>query len=193
MKKLSILSLSILPLLFPSLALAHDVAGGNGFMAGFSHPVLGFDHLLAMLSVGVLSAQLGGQAMWKVPTAFVVVMLFGGVLGMAGMQLFSVEQAIAFSVFALGVAIAAAKQAPSIVAMLFVGFFALFHGNAHGLEMPHLSSPELYATGFIIGTAAIHVAGVGIGLVARKFSDGSQLLRYVGAGIAGIGFHLFVM
>lgn len=190
MKRNIVLLASIL--LSPVLAHAHSAAGG-GFMAGISHPVLGFDHLLAMVSVGILSAQMGGRAIWTVPLTFVGVMLIGGILGMRDMPLFSVERGIAFSVFALGVALAAEKKFPSIVAMLFVGFFAVFHGHAHGTEMPSVAQPVLYALGFVTGTAGIHICGVLIGLISHQSSRGTELLRFVGAGIAGIGFHLLIL
>ncbi len=175
----------------PTLLFAHDGEGG-GFMAGLSHPVLGFDHLLAMLSVGILSAQMGGRAIWTVPLTFVLVMLAGGILGMAGIPLFSVELAIALSVFALGIAIAAEKKFPTFLAMIFVGFFAIFHGHAHGDEMPFFNDPVFYAIGFTLGTAGIHIAGVIIGIAAAKLNQ-VQFLRYLGAAIAGIGFHLFII
>ncbi|MEL0630166.1 HupE/UreJ family protein [Psychromonas aquatilis] len=180
-------------LAFPSLVFAHEIDGAGGFTSGFSHPVLGFDHLLAMLSVGILSAQMGGKAIWKVPATFVVVMLFGGVLGMKGIDFISVELGIVFSVLALGIAIAANKQLPAFVAMIFVGFFAIFHGHAHGTEMPYLAEPMLYALGFVVGTAVIHIAGVVIGSTLVKFKGGQQLLRLLGAGISGVGFHMLVM
>ena len=189
-KLLSLLTASAL--LFPSLAFAHEVAGGGGFVSGLSHPVLGFDHLLAMLSVGILSAQMGGRAIWSVPATFVVVMLIGGILGINDINLVSVELGIVMSVFALGIAIAAAKKLPAPMTMVLVGFFALFHGHAHGTEMPYLSEPALYALGFVVGTATIHISGVSIGLLTEQFKGGRQLLRYLGAGIAGIGFYLFV-
>ncbi len=178
-------------LFFPSMSYAHEGAGG-GFTAGLTHPVLGFDHLLAMLSVGILSAQMGGQAIWRVPLTFVLVMLGGGILGINGIPLFSVELGIALSVLALGIAIALETKLSSLLAMVFVGFFAIFHGHAHGTEMPFLSKPLFYACGFVLGTAGIHIAGVLIGLIAERIKEGGQLLRYVGAGIAGVGFHLIV-
>lgn len=180
-------------ILLPTSLFAHDFSGGGGFMSGLTHPVLGMDHLLAMISVGIVSAQLGGRAIWSVPLTFVVVMLIGGVLGMQNIYIVSVELGIAFSVFALGVAIALERKVTSIFAMAFVGFFAIFHGHAHGTEMPYLAQPALYALGFVIGTAAIHVAGVFIGMLAKKISYGSQILRFLGAAIAGIGFYLVAM
>jgi urease accessory protein len=191
MKKFSYSLLLIF--LFPALAHAHSVGHGGGFVSGLGHPVLGFDHLLAMVSVGILSAQMGGRAIWAVPLTFVGMMLVGGILGMQGVPLFSVELGISFSVFALGIALAAEKKLPALLAMLFVGFFALFHGHAHGMEMPSLYSPVLYALGFVVGTAGIHIFGVILGLISQEVSKGEAFLRYVGAGIAGIGFHLLVL
>ena len=178
-------------LVLPNISYAHEGSGG-GFLAGLTHPVLGFDHLLAMLSVGILSAQMGGQAIWRVPLTFVLVMLGGGILGINDIPLFSVELGIAFSVLALGIAIALEKKLSPLLAMLFVGFFAIFHGHAHGTEMPYLSKPVFYACGFVLGTAGIHIAGVLIGIIAERLKEGKQVLRYVGAGIAGVGFHLII-
>jgi urease accessory protein len=178
--------------LFPALAQAHQVGDSGGFMSGLSHPVLGLDHLLAMISVGILSAQMGGRAMGLVPAAFGGLMLVGGVLGIYGIPFFSVELGIAASVVALGIALAAEKKVPVFLAMIAVGFFALFHGHAHGTEMPELAEPLLYASGFVVGTALIHLAGLSIGLVSNTFLGGPQFMRYVGAGIAGIGIHLII-
>jgi len=190
-KLLSIITFTLLAL--PNFAYAHTVPGGGGFMSGLSHPVLGFDHLLAMLSVGILSAQIGGSAIWKVPTAFVSVMLVGGILGMNSIYIMSVELGIVVSVFALGLAITLDQKLPLLITMLFVGFFALFHGHAHGTEMPYLAKPLLYACGFVTGTGIIHIAGVMVGMTAKQFKNGTQILRYLGAGIAGIGFYLIIL
>jgi len=192
MKRQTLWFIALLSLL-PALAQAHEMGHGGGFMVGLKHPVLGFDHLLAMVSVGILSAQMGGKAIWTVPATFVGVMLVGGILGIMGVPLFSVEHGIAFSVLALGVALAAKEKLPVPLAMLFVGFFAIFHGHAHGTEMPNLSKPALYALGFVTGTAGIHIGGVLIGLVSQKSARGTEFLRFVGAGIAGIGFHLLIL
>ncbi|MGA0333526.1 MAG: HupE/UreJ family protein [Kiritimatiellia bacterium] len=186
-------SLFCLLVFFPLFAQAHSVGGGGGFLTGMAHPVLGFDHLLAMVSVGILSAQMGGRAIWAVPAAFVCMMLVGGVMGMEGNPLFPVELGISFSVFALGIALAAEKKLPPGLAMIFVGVFALFHGHAHGAEMPSLARPVLYALGFMAGTAGIHVFGVILGLISREIPKGESFMRYVGAGIAGIGFQLMIV
>jgi len=179
--------------LLPQLVWAHDLNGGGGFMAGFGHPVLGLDHLLAMVCVGILSAQMGGRAIWSVPSVFVGVMLIGGVLGMEGVPLISVELGIAFSVFALGLALVAEKKAPPRLAILLVAIFAIFHGHAHGTEMPHLAEPALYALGFFIGTATLHIFGVLIGLFSKKINHGELLLRYLGAVITGVGVYLMAV
>lgn len=172
-------------------ALAHESTGG-GFQSGMEHPVLGLDHLLAMITVGILSAQMGGKAVWKVPLTFVAVMLIGGLMGINSINLMSVELGIVLSVLVLGLALAADKRLPTSIAMVAVGFFALFHGHAHGTEMPTLAEPWQYALGFVVGTACIHIAGIFIGLTFKKIPKGTALLRYMGAGIAGVGFYMLV-
>ncbi|ASJ95383.1 urease accessory protein UreJ [Shewanella marisflavi] len=171
---------------------AHEITGGAGFMTGFNHPVLGFDHLLAMLSVGLLSTQLGGRAIWTVPLAFMAFMLFGGILGLYGVALPFVELGIALSVLLLGLAIALGRQIPLLLAMGFVGLFAIFHGHAHGAEMPALTSPVLYALGFLSGTAVIHLLGVSLGFIMQQLSGKLPLLRLSGGAIALIGGYLIV-
>jgi len=184
-------AVAIILLLLCARAYGHDEGeGGVGFFAGLLHPALGFDHFLAMLSVGILSAQIGGRAIWYVPLAFVSVMIVGGILGINGVYLPLVEFGIASSVFALGVALAADKHIATAWAMLFVGFFATFHGHAHGTEMPQIADPLFYSLGFVIGTAIIHLSGVFVGLGSRKFENGPMFLRFIGAGIAGIGLHI---
>lgn len=169
---------------------AHEIHSGGGFMSGFNHPVLGFDHLLAMLSVGMLSTQLGGRAIWTVPLAFVTFMLVGGILGLYAIAVPFVEIGIALSVLLLGLAIAFDLQIPLLFAMAFVGIFAIFHGHAHGAEMPALASPVLYALGFLFGTAVIHLGGVMIGLGMQRMTGQRNLMRVTGAAIAAIGGYL---
>ncbi|MFA9197661.1 MAG: HupE/UreJ family protein [Aliarcobacter sp.] len=179
-------------LILPTSLFAHTSHGTFGFSSGFTHPVLGMDHLLAMLSVGMLSAQIGGRAIWTIPATFVAFMLVGGVFGMNEIPFFSVEIGIAISVLTLGLAIAADKKLPVLLAMVGVGFFALFHGHAHGEEMPSSAQPLLYALGFILGTALIHIAGVAIGWTATRIPRATTLLRFGGALIALLGsFFLF--
>ena len=177
-------------ILFPDIVHAHMNRGSGGFLAGLSHPVLGFDHFLAMLSVGILSAQMGGRAIWTVPLTFVSVMAVGGFIGIKGIGLPAVEYGIALSVSALGISLAMEKKLPTIWAMMFVGFFAVFHGHAHGTEMPGIAKPVFYALGFVLGTACIHLTGVLIGIISSRTVKGSELLRFIGAGIAGIGIYI---
>lgn len=185
------ISLFIIIFLFLPFAHAHGVEGG-GFINGLIHPVFGPDHLLAMVAVGILSVQIGGKAIWAVPGAFVALMVVGGLMGMKELPFPAIETGIALSVLVLGVAIAFDKKLPVLWSMVFVGFFAIFHGYAHGFEMPVVAQPLLYALGFVIATAGLHIAGVLIGLIARYIRRGESLLRYLGAGIAGIGFSILV-
>ncbi len=176
-------------LLAPAAVFAHEGASlpYGSFLAGLTHPVLGLDHFLAMVSVGVVSAQLGGRAMWTVPCTFVLVMLFGGVLGWSYAGFGAVEAGIAISVLALGCAIAADRNLPVSLVMTAVGFFAIFHGYAHGAEMPLVANPYTYTAGFMTGTAALHVLGLVMGDIARHYQRGRLLLRVSGGAIAGIG------
>jgi urease accessory protein len=177
-------------LLFPDPAYAHTFQEGGGFWSGLTHPVLGFDHFLAMLCVGIISAQIGGRAIWTVPMTFVLVMAAGGILGMGEVSIPAVEYGIAFSVAILGVALALGKKITPMLAMTGVAIFAVFHGHAHGTEMPEVAEPFPYAAGFLLGTAAIHLAGVVFGSVASKVKDGPEFIRFVGAGIAGAGIYI---
>lgn len=181
---------SVLLVMLPEIASAHTFRGETGFLSGVFHPVLGFDHLLAMLSVGIISAQIGGRAIWTVPLTFVTVMGLGGFLGMQDIGLPGVEYGIALSVLILGVAVARGKRINRAIAHIGVAFFAIFHGHAHGAEMPAMASPFIFSAGFLLGTAVIHLTGVSIGLVSARIKDGAQALRYVGAGIAGIGVYI---
>lgn len=175
--------------LLPGLAFAHEGASlpYGSFLAGLTHPVLGADHFLAMVSVGIVSAQIGGRAIWTVPTTFVCVMAFGGLLGWLDIGLSAIEAGIAVSVLALGLAIAADKRLPVSLAMTAVGFFAIFHGYAHGAEMPTVANPVTYALGFMTGTAFLHVTGVIIGDISQHYAAGKVMLRVGGAAIAALG------
>ena len=177
----------------PSVAYAHDGTnlGLGGFLSGLVHPVLGYDHLLAMLSVGMISAQIGGRAIWTVPATFVSVMAVGGLLGLINIGLNVTELGIAASLVILGLFIAAERKIPTLMVMIGVGFFAIFHGYAHGSEMPDTAEPFLYALGFLVGTALIHIAGVVIGDISRHYERGKVVLRVGGALIAVVGL-LFI-
>lgn len=180
-------ALSTLCLTFPVLAHDGAVLRYGSFMAGLTHPVLGADHFLAMVSVGVVSAQIGGRAIWTVPATFVSVMALGGFLGMQDVGLGAIEFGIAFSVLVLGGAIAADKRLPVAVAMGAVAVFAVFHGYAHGGEMPQVAEPARYAAGFLTGTAALHVTGLVIGDISQHYKRGKQALRVAGVLVAALG------
>jgi urease accessory protein len=175
--------------LLPASAFAHEGASlpYGSFLAGLTHPVLGADHFLAMVSVGIVSAQIGGRAIWTVPATFVGVMAFGGLLGYLDIGMTAIEAGIAISVLALGIAIAADRRLPISLVMTTVGFFAIFHGYAHGAEMPTVANAVTYSLGFMTGTAALHVAGVIIGDISQHYSAGKLMLRFSGAAIAATG------
>lgn len=156
-----------------SPALAHLDPGEHGsFAAGFTHPMFGTDHMLAMVAVGLWAAMLGGRAVWAVPAAFVGVMLAGFLASMAGLPLPFVEPAILASVVAIGLLVALAVPVPTVAGMTIVGFFALFHGHAHGGEIGEAGALS-YAVGFAVATAVLHAAGVAIGLAFSKASAGA--------------------
>jgi urease accessory protein len=163
----------------------------SGFLYGVGHPIGGMDHLLAMLAVGLWAAQIGGRALWAVPTTFICVMVLGGILGMAGVAIPFVEGGILVSVFGVGVLIAAAVRLPLAASMVIVGFFALFHGQAHGAEMPAEASGLLYSLGFVISTAFLHATGAAAGIVMGKFSAPS-ITRLVGAAVCVAAVWLWV-
>ena len=183
---------------------AHTFTGMVGFYDGLSHPVLGMDHFLAMVSVGIVSAQIGGRAIWTVPSTFVSIMLIGGILGVAAeinkglnsniislnelnsIYYFAdyisiiIEFGIILSVILLGFAIAVEKKISVTVTMIFVGIFGLCHGIAHGFEMPWASNPILFFLGFLTGTTTLHIFGVGIGFFSNKTKYSSLILRVGG-------------
>ena len=174
----------------PTAAFAHTGAGGaGGFARGLFHPLGGADHVLAMVAVGLFAAQLRGRALWLVPAAFVATMAAGGALGAAGVAIPHVETGIALSVLVLGAAIAFGLSVPVAGAMMLVGFFAIFHGHAHGAEMPAAASGLAYGAGFVLATAALHAAGAtfGLGLGRSQAPAALRLRRAVGGGAALAG------
>ena len=183
-----------LSLLFPSYAFAHMIIGRVGFFDGLTHPVLGLDHLLAMVSVGIISVQIGGRAIWTVPSAFVALMIIGGIFGFSLIveNFYFVEIGIIVSVILLGLAISVEKKIPTNLIMIFVGLFGLFHGIAHGLEIPAAASPLLFILGFIIGTTALHLFGVAIGHYAIKTSISLKILKLSGVTFAIYGIYLLI-
>jgi urease accessory protein len=166
---------------------AHEQQGqAAGLLAGLKHPVSGLDHVLAMVSVGLWGAQLGQPAVWLLPVTFPLVMAFGGFLGLLGVPLPGVEAGIALSALLLGVMVAREARPPVWVAAALVGFFAVFHGHAHGRELPAGQSALLYSIGFVVATGCLHAAGIGLGLVHR-WGWGRLALRIAGAGVALAG------
>jgi len=177
--------------LAPTAAMAHTGHGdASGFMHGFIHPVGGLDHVLAMVTVGLFAYQLGGRARLLVPASFVLVMALGGMLAMAGMTVPFVETGIALSVLVLGGIVALRLNAPVAIAMGLVGLFAIFHGYAHGAEMPVDASGAAYAAGFLAATALLHAAGLATGaLISRIAATRGRLAYQLGGGavaLAGI-------
>jgi len=157
-------------ILLPSAAFAHPGVAGHfhGFSNGFDHPLSGIDHILAMVAVGLFAAHLGGRALWLVPATFVAMMAISGIAGMSGMELPFVEIGITASVIALGLAIAFQISVPTLVAAAFAGVFAIFHGYAHGAEMPASISGLAYGVGFVCATALLHGVGLALGLAVNK-------------------------
>ena len=176
-------SMALIIMVFSGIAQAHPGHGG-GYMAGITHPFTGLDHLLAMLAVGVWAAHLGGRAKWLVPASFIACMAVAASVGMSGIALPMVESGIATSVLLLGLLIAFSVKVPVALSASIVGLFAVFHGYAHGAEIPQLSTPWIYGIGFVLSTAALHGMGLllGHGLHKRISS-----LRSVGAIIAASG------
>jgi urease accessory protein len=170
---------------------AHAHVGGGelgGFLSGFQHPLFGVDHLLAMLAVGIWGAQMGGRRVWTLPVTFPLIMTVGGIAGMAGLALPSVETGVALSVLALGLAIAFAWRPFEWIALLLIAVFAVFHGHAHGVELPSAADPAAYSSGFVIATGLIHIAGIGMGLLVGKLVEG-WVSRGFGAAIAVSGLY----
>ncbi len=170
--------------------LAHDQQGqARGFLTGFLHPLSGFDHVLAMIAVGLWGAQLGMPAIWLLPVTFPMVMACGGFLGLVGIPLPGVEIGIAVSALVLGIMVAAEARPPLAIAAAMVAFFAVFHGHAHGTELPAGQSGLAYSIGFVVATGGLHATGIGVGLV-HQWPAGRTALRAAGVvvAIAGLGF-----
>lgn len=170
-------------------AFAHlNPAEHGSFAAGFSHPLFGLDHILAMVAVGLWAALLGGRSVWLVPTAFVGTMMAGFAAALAGLGLPFVEPVIAASVVVIGLLALVALQVPTIVGMVMVGFFAFFHGYAHGGEMGEAGAWS-FGAGFAIATGLLHAVGVGIGAGAGRLAGGSagRLLTRLAGGLTALG------
>jgi urease accessory protein len=190
MRRAALMMLSAVFVVAPAIALAHPGHGDtSALMHGFAHPITGIDHVLAMVAVGLFAAQLGGRAIWLVPLGFLGVMAAAGALGMAGLRLPFAETGIALSVIVLGLAVAFRLSLPVLAAMALVGFFALFHGHAHGAEMPAAASGIPYAVGFVGATAMLHAIGVGVGLLAGRAGEtlSRRLVQAGGGAMAMFG------
>lgn len=180
-------------LLAASSVLAHPGhEQASSFMTGFAHPMGGLDHLLAMVAIGLWAASMGGRAMWAIPAAFVMTMLLGGGLAVAGLTVPFVEQGILLSVIVLGALVLFAKRLPTAVCMAIAGGFALFHGAAHGMEMPLNADGLQYALGFALATTGLHVVGLGFGQWMTRIST-PLVTRMGGFVIAAAGLVLTVI
>ena len=181
--------LAVLIALVPTAALAHTGHGDTfGFAHGFEHPLGGLDHILAMVAVGVLAFVLGGRALWLVPLSFVGMMAVGFLLGIGNVDVPFVELGIALSSVVIGAIAAAGRPMPAWIAMVVVGVFAIFHGHAHGAEMPADSSGIGYALGFVTATALLHLAGIASALgVAKLAGRYGKPLAQVAGGLFALG------
>lgn len=171
-------------------AFAHSETGqASGFLTGFAHPFSGLDHVLAMVAVGLWGAQLGAPAIWILPVTFPLVMAFGGFLGLVGVGIPGVELGIAASALLLGAAVMTERRIPLFAAAALVGFFAIFHGHAHGTELPEGQSGLLYSLGFVVATGCLHAFGIAVGAVHR-WPSGRVALRVAGSvvSLAGLVF-----
>ena len=185
------IALALAALLLPEAASAHvGVGSPSGFAHGFWHPIGGIDHVLAMVAVGMFAANLGGRALWAVPATFVAVMAFGGLLGIEHVTVPYVEVGIAVSVIVLGLIVALEVQWPVAAAMALIAVFAIFHGHAHGDEMPMTASGAAYAAGFMLATALLHTIGIALGIgiqrIGGAFSTRSAQVTGSAMALAGI-------
>lgn len=175
---------------YASLTNAHEGAGiAGGFISGFLHPIFGWDHVAAMVAVGLWGAFLGAPAIWILPIVFPLVMAFGGSLGVMGVPIPAVEMGIAVSAVVLGAMVAFAVRPPILIAAVIVGAFAIFHGHAHGTELPNAANPLAYSIGFVLSTGLLHLSGIAFGLLVR-WPAGKVAVRAGGGliAIAGVGF-----
>ena len=187
MKRSEFLIAAMLFLAFAGTASAHDGTGhADGFVNGLMHPVLGLDHVAAMVAVGLWGAFLGRPAVWILPVVFPLVMAFGGALGIVGVPIPFVEVGIAASAIVIGSMVAFAVRAPNWVAAVIVAAFAIFHGHAHGTELPSAASPLPYSAGFVISTGLLHLFGITFGMLVN-WPAGKMAVRIAGGAIAVAG------
>lgn len=189
-KHFQLLVMTAILITYASASSAHEGAGiAGGFFSGFMHPILGWDHVIAMVAVGLWGAFLGNPAIWVLPVVFPLVMAFGGALGVMGVPIPAVETGIAVSAIVLGAMVAFAVRPPIWVAAVIVGAFAIFHGHAHGTELPNAANPLAYSLGFVIATGLLHLCGIGFGLAVRW--PAGKIAVQAGGGLialAGVGF-----
>jgi urease accessory protein len=191
MKIIRIAGAALVLLALPGLAEAHpDPTHAVGLVHGFIHPLTGIDHILAMVAVGMLAAHMGGRALWALPLSFMGMMAVGGVLGVAGVAIPYVEVGIAVSVIVLGAAVALRVQWPLAATMGLVGLFAIFHGHAHGAEMPETASGLVYGVGFLVATASLHATGVALGYFMGSRASAARLMRVAGVAMGLVGIVL---
>ncbi len=171
----------------PAWALAHSTHGvAGGFASGFAHPVLGWDHVIAMVAVGLWGAFLGKPSIWLLPLVFPLVMALGAAAGILGLPLPWVELGIAGSAVVLGLLIALRSRLPLAAAAVIVGAFAVFHGHAHGVELPAATNPFAYGVGFVVATGMLHLVGIAFGLLVR-WPRGVVAVRAAGGLISVLG------
>ncbi len=167
-------------------ALAHTGESGGGFISGLAHPIFGPDHVVAMVAVGLWGAFLGMPAIWLLPVVFPLVMALGGVLGIIGVPMIAVETGIATSAIVLGLMVALAARPPLWAAAVLVGAFAIFHGYAHGKELPDGANAVAFSAGFVIATGLLHLCGIAFGLLTH-WPTGRYAVRAAGGVIALVG------
>ena len=190
MKQFLFFTAAAIALTLAGAAYAHESTGiAGGFVSGFLHPVLGWDHVVAMVAVGLWGAFLGSPAIWVLPVVFPLVMALGGALGVMGVPIPAVETGIAASAVVLGAMVAIAARPPIWLAAVIVGVFAIFHGHAHGTELPNAANPLAYSIGFVLSTGLLHLSGIAFGLLGR-WPAGKMAVRAAGGAIAlaGVGF-----
>ena len=176
----------------PAVAIAHTGLGDtHGVLHGFMHPIGGLDHVLAMVAVGVIAAQIGGRALWAVPASFVVAMAIAGAYGMAGLALPDPAIGIALSVVVLGAVVALRVRLPIAIVAAMVAAFAIFHGYSHALEMDAARSGVAFGFGFVLATALLHLSGIALGQALTRLDRGGLVARIGGAAVAVAGAAMF--
>jgi urease accessory protein len=187
------IAVGLLAALLPTLALAHAQGGlAGGLASGFLHPILGPDHLVAMVAVGLWGALLGSPAIWLLPITFPTVMALGGLLGIAGVPVPFIEVGVAGSAIVLGALVALGARLPLPAAALLVGAFAVFHGHAHGTELPTAANPLAYGVGFVVSTGLLHLAGILLGTLVR-WPSGLTAVRAAGGAVAAVGCYFLAL